>query len=88
MLIAHFSDIPNNELPGYDFNHWNHLNAYQDTFTNKIFVVKPVGNITKLDVTFCLQSLVREYKTKPYDFVGFLLGHEGKGSLTSYLRKK
>ncbi|KAJ6636738.1 Nardilysin [Pseudolycoriella hygida] len=88
MVIEHFSDIPNNGMPGDDFSEWNHLNAFQDQFTQKIFVVKSVGNVTKLDVTFCLESLVREYKTKAHDYVAFLLAHEGKGSLASYLRKK
>lgn len=88
MLLEHFSDVPNNEIPKDDFSNLNHLNAFQDIFTNKVFVVKAVGNITKLDITFCLESLVREYKTKPQEYVAFLLGHEGKGSLTSYLRRK
>lgn len=88
MLLEHFSDIPNNGLPGDDFSDCNHLNAFEDKFTNKIFVVKAVGNVTKLDVTFCLESLVREYKTKAHDYIAFLLGHEGKGSLSSYLRRK
>jgi len=88
MLLEHFSDIPNNGLPGDDFSNFNHLNAFQDSFTDKIFVVQAVGNVTKLDVTFSLESIVREYKTKPHDYISFLLGHEGKGSLASYLRKK
>lgn len=28
------------------------------------------------------------YKSKPDQYIGFILGHEGKGSLMSYLRKK
>lgn len=88
LVVQHFSDIPNNGMPGDDFSDWNHLNAFQEKFTDKIFVVKAVGNVTKLDITFCLESLVREYKTKAHDYIAFLLGHEGKGSLSSYLRKK
>lgn len=88
MLLENFSDIPSNGMAGDDFSNFNHLNAFQEIFTDTIFVVKAVGNVTKLDVTFCLESLVREYKTKPYDYISFLLGYEGKGSLASYLRKK
>lgn len=87
-MEEHFSDIPSNQLSGYDFSEWNHSNAFPDSFTEKIFVVKAVGNVTKLDITFCLESLVREYKTKANEYISFLLGHEGKGSLASYLRKK
>lgn len=88
MLLKHFSDIPSNKLPGYDFSSFTHLNAFQDCFANKVYVVKPVSNMTKLDITFCMESFAREYKTKPHHFVAYLLGYEGKGSLTSYLRKK
>ncbi|KAG4065756.1 hypothetical protein HA402_012434 [Bradysia odoriphaga] len=88
LVVEHFSDIPNNEMPGDDLSEWNHLNAFQDKFTEKIFVVKAVGNVTKVDITFCLESLVWEYKTKAHDYIAFLLGHEGKGSLASYLRRK
>lgn len=88
MLVKYFSDIPNNKLPGDDFSKWNHLNAFQDIFTDKIYVVKPVANVTKLDITFCLESFAREYKTKPHYFTAYLLGYEGTGSLTSYLREK
>lgn len=88
MVAEHFADITNNEMPGDDFSEWNHLNAFQDKFVEKIFVVKAVGNVTKVDITFCLKSLVREYKTKAHEYISFLLGHEGKGSLSSYLRKK
>lgn len=28
------------------------------------------------------------YRTKPHQYVSWLLGHEGKGSLLSYLREK
>jgi len=35
-----------------------------------------------------MPSLLNFYKSKPYDYVSWILGHEGKGSLISYLRKK
>lgn len=88
LVVEHFSDIPNNEVPEDDLSEWNHLNAFQEKFTEKIVVVKAVGNVTKVDVTFCLESLVREYRVKAHDYISFLLGHEGKGSLSSYLRRK
>lgn len=88
MLLKYFSDLPNNKLPGYDFSNFSHLDAFQEKFANKVYVVKPVANMTKLDITFCLESFAREYKTKPHHFIAYLLGYEGSGSLTSYLRKK
>lgn len=80
--------MPNNRLPGNDFSKFSHLNAFQDCFSNQVYVVKPVANISKLELTFCMESLAQEYRTKTHHFVAYLLGYEGKGSLTSYLRKK
>lgn len=44
--------------------------------------------MSKLELTFCMEPLAREYRTKRHHFVAYLLGYEGKGSLISYLRKK
>lgn len=44
--------------------------------------------MSKLELTFCMEPLVQEYKTKRHHFVAYLLGYEGHGSLISYLRKK
>ncbi|KOB77283.1 putative metalloendopeptidase, partial [Operophtera brumata] len=39
-------------------------------------------------LTWCMRSLIAEYESKPHQYISYLLGHEGKGSLLSYLRKK
>lgn len=41
-----------------------------------------------MDLTWALPSLLHLYKSKPHQYVSWLLGHEGKGSLLSYLREK
>lgn len=86
--MKHFGDIPNNKLPGYDNSQFNHLNAFKDCFSNQVYVVKPTANLSKLELTFCMEPLVQEYRTKRHHFVAYLLGYEGHGSLISYLRKK
>ena len=35
-----------------------------------------------------MPSLLHKYKSKPHQYVSWIIGHEGKGSLISYLRKK
>lgn len=35
-----------------------------------------------------MPSLLHLYKSKPHQIISWILGHEGKGSLISYLRKK
>ncbi|KAG4065796.1 hypothetical protein HA402_012474 [Bradysia odoriphaga] len=88
LLLKHFSDIPNNRLPGCDYSHFSHLNAFQECFSNQVYVVKPTANMSKLELTFCMEPLAQEYRTKRHHFVAYLLGYEGHGSLISYLRKK
>lgn len=59
--MKHFADIANNGMPGDDFSvqtqNWD--NIFQPIFTKKLFVVKPVANVLKLDITFCLPPLVK-----------------------------
>lgn len=35
-----------------------------------------------------MPSLLDFYKSKPHEYISWLIGHEGKGSIISYLRKK
>lgn len=57
-------------------------------FAYKIFYVKPIVNINKIDITWCMSSLLKDYKCKSHRFIAYLLGYEGAGSLSSYLREK
>lgn len=88
MVIKHFSQIQNNQLPGPDFSMNNYKKVFRDEFKNKVMYVKPVANTIKLEITWCLPSLLDQYKCKPHHFLSFLLSHEGRGTLCSYLRKK
>ena len=84
----HFASVPNNGLPSDDFSAIPHENVFQAKFHEKVYFVKPVGNISKIDITWCLPSVLKAYKCKPHHYLGYVLGYEGKGSLLSYLRKK
>jgi len=86
--VKHFSNIPNNRLPADDFSYANHLNAFGDDFYNKVCFIKPKSNLTKIELTWCMPSMVKDYKCKPHHYVAFVLGFEGKGSLLAYLRNK
>lgn len=88
LVVEHFSTIPNNELPGTDFTHYNHHNAFQSRFYDKAYFVQPIGNISKVDITWCMESQLKNFKTKPDQYISYILGYEGEGSLMSYLRKK
>jgi insulysin len=42
----------------------------------------------KLEISFPLEYQPPFWKHKPIDFISHLVGHEGPGSLLSYLKKK
>lgn len=47
---------------------------------------KPVKELRQMSMNFPLPSTREYYQEKPLDFIGYLLGHEGKGSLLSILK--
>ncbi|XP_014089704.1 nardilysin [Bactrocera oleae] len=88
MVVKHFSGIPSNDLPGLDLSPYNYRDAFQNEFFEEVFFVKPVENICKLELTWVLPSMIKQYKTKPDQFISHLIGYEGEGSLCAYLRKR
>ncbi|XP_063708723.1 nardilysin-like [Culicoides brevitarsis] len=87
LVEKYFAAIPSNNAPGLDFSEFRDKNAFKPDFTEKVFYVKAKSDMNKLDITWCLPSISHKYKTKPDEYVSFLIGHEGKGSLCSYLRR-
>uniref|UniRef100_A0A336LDD6 CSON003781 protein n=1 Tax=Culicoides sonorensis TaxID=179676 RepID=A0A336LDD6_CULSO len=87
LVERYFSEIPSNHLPGVDFTKFTNENAFQADFHEKIYYAKSKSDINKLDITWCLPSIMGKYKAKSDEYVSFLIGHEGKGSLCSYLRR-
>ncbi|RZB40351.1 nardilysin-like, partial [Asbolus verrucosus] len=81
-----FGNVPTNNLPPDDFKQFSDVFA-TPAFT-KMYYVQPSNELTQLELTWALPSLLHKYKSKPHQYVSWLLGDEGKGSLLSYLRKK
>ncbi|NMP32996.1 peptidase M16 [Thalassotalea sp. M1531] len=50
--------------------------------------VQPVKNDKQLIVSFALPCIDKYYRHKPESILTYLLGHEGKGSILSYLKNK
>lgn len=88
LAIKHFSDIPSNNEPGRDFSVFNYKQAFKEEFHNEVFFVKPVENVCKLELSWVLPPMAKLYKCKPDQFLSYLIGYEGEGSLCAYLRKK
>jgi len=54
----------------------------------RLLKVKTVKDQRTLTLVFPLPSVLRYYKSKPLRLLGFLIGHEGKGSLLSLLKQE
>jgi nardilysin len=63
-------------------------NPFKSEFVEKVFFVKPKADKSKLFVTFLLPSLEKHYKSKPHDYISYIIQHEGVGSLSSFLKRK
>ncbi len=49
----------------------------------RLLQVKPLSEIRSLTLSFPLPSTQQYYSSQPLNLLGFLVGHEGKGSLLS-----
>ena len=86
MVIEIFTKVPNNGLPKETFGH---LESPFDTLKyHKIYKMSPLQNVYQLDLFWSLPPLMEKFQTKPLEYLAFIIGHEGKGSLIAYLRKK
>jgi insulysin len=54
----------------------------------RLIKMKPIKDIRSLTFQFGLPSTIVDYKNKSLSMLGFCIGHEGKGSLLSYLKEK
>ncbi|KAJ2388711.1 metalloprotease, partial [Coemansia sp. RSA 2603] len=54
----------------------------------KLIRIQSIREQRSLDITFSLPDIKPFYKSKPGRYLGSLIGHEGKGSILSYLKKR
>lgn len=54
----------------------------------KMVSIKPEKDTRNLSVTFPIPTTQEHYKSKPVHYIGNIIGHEGKGSLLSYLKQQ
>uniref|UniRef100_A0A1B6BXU5 Nardilysin n=1 Tax=Clastoptera arizonana TaxID=38151 RepID=A0A1B6BXU5_9HEMI len=84
-VIECFSSIPSNELPADNFKTSSEY-FLTEKFC-KLYTVEPVKDQNSVRLTWVLPPIVDLYKSKPLNYISWLIGHEGKGSLSSYLQK-
>jgi nardilysin len=44
--------------------------------------------VYQVDLFWALPPLMHEYRSKPLHYLAWIIGHEGRGSLLAFLRKK
>jgi len=84
MTREYFLPIKNNNLEAltYDPHYLDKIEGL------RIITCDPVKDLRELILTFAIPDFTRYYKVKPEQLIGFCIGHEGKGSLLSYLKEK
>ncbi|XP_002027904.2 nardilysin [Drosophila persimilis] len=88
MVVRHFAEIVPNDSKAPDLTKFDYRKAFRPEFHEQVFFVKPVENECKVELTWVLPSVRQYYRSKPDQFLSYLLGYEGKGSLCAYLRRR
>jgi insulysin len=80
----YFSPIKNKhtEQPSYS------PDLYEKKETFRLVSIDPIKDLQDLYINFALPATRQYYESKPGRILGFILGHEGKGSLLSYLKSR
>ncbi|XP_068095174.1 nardilysin [Hyperolius riggenbachi] len=81
-----FSTIPSNGLQKPNFSHLTE--PFDTPGFNALYRVVPIKKVHALTITWALPPQEKFYKVKPLHYISWLIGHEGKGSILSLLRKK
>ncbi|XP_058795185.1 insulin-degrading enzyme isoform X2 [Phymastichus coffea] len=84
MIVQMFSDIENKNV---EAPKWTEHPFMEEHFKMKWSIV-PVKDLRNLNITFPIPDLQEHFRAAPVYYWSHLLGHEGKGSLLSELKKK
>ncbi|XP_053986881.1 nardilysin-like isoform X2 [Hylaeus volcanicus] len=83
-----FTDVPNNGLPPDDFSKFKGADSFDTPRFRRIYKIKPVNDVCQVELTWSMRPMHDWYASKPHQYVSWIIGDEGNGSLISYLRKK
>lgn len=83
MVRKHFVAIPKRDIsPAADYPALFMANTLPASLE-----IKPEKELRKLSFVFPISNPDKHYQTKPYAYIAEMLGHEGKGSLLSLLKR-
>lgn len=84
-----FSLVPSRNLQkALDEPDWSEGSAFKGQNVSKLIKYFPTADGHTVDILWSLPSQKEFYRVKPLHFYGWLIGHEGKGSILSYLKQK
>ncbi|XP_042206684.1 nardilysin-like [Homarus americanus] len=81
-----FSQVPGNNIPRPTYNHLEF--PFPVEKLHRLYRVVPTKEYHCVEINWALPSLLKYYHTKPLHYVSHLIGHEGRGSILSCLKKK
>lgn len=80
-----FSDVENKDLPQ---NRWDHVQPFGEADMCTQVFAKPVMESRSMDMYFPFLDEQDLYDARPSRYISHLIGHEGPGSVLSYLKAK
>ena len=86
MAVDMFSKVPSNGPLRETFDQFG--KPYDVPEFHKIYKIVPVENCHELRLSWALPPLMDKRKFKPLQYSDWIIGHEGKGSLLSFLKNK
>ncbi|XP_065213732.1 nardilysin-like [Planococcus citri] len=81
-----FTSIPDHQVSRPTYNITKPLFIHEKF--HRMYYVTSVENVTKVVLMWEMPPIESLYHSKPADLIGWLVDHEGKGSLLSYLKSK
>ncbi|KAF1997039.1 LuxS/MPP-like metallohydrolase [Amniculicola lignicola CBS 123094] len=80
-----FSEVPNKDLPR---KRWDDVSVYTEKELLTQTFAKPVFQSRSLDLSFLYRDEEDFYESHPSRYLSHLIGHEGPGSILSYIKAK
>ncbi|MCJ8330709.1 MAG: insulinase family protein [Lentisphaeria bacterium] len=84
MVLKYFTKVKNNDRPVLHFDPV----FLEEKPSFRLLKVEPVKDSRLLNIIFPLPDFNKYMLNRPDGMIGFCIGHEGKGSLLSYLKQK
>ncbi|CAI4219521.1 unnamed protein product [Parascedosporium putredinis] len=84
-VVELFTPVPNKNLP---INRWDDEAPLRPSELGMLCFAKPVMDSRELNLYFPFLDEEELYMSQPSRYVGHLIGHEGPGSIMSYIKAK